>query len=216
MKITGAIFDMDGTLLNSMDYWGIAAEEYLKSKKIKPASGENRRFLEQGMKACSEYWKEAYGLKDTFMQTRAAINSFMKEKYESDVSVKDGAIEMLEALYEHGVKMCLATATDRSLVEAVLKRLGIEKYFSRIFTCSEVGVGKAFPVIYERALEFLGTAKDTTYVFEDAYYALVTAHNAGFKTVGVYDKNVFVPVSEILPLCDIYLDEDSKYRLDIE
>ena len=137
----------------------------------------------------------------------------MGEKYDTVVNVKDGAREMLEELYERGVKMCLATATDREQVEAILKRLGIEKYFSRIFTTSEVGVGKSSPRIYEIALEYLGTPKDETYVFEDAYYALKTAYENGFRTVGVYDKNVFVSEDEIRALSHYYIDKNNKYKL---
>jgi beta-phosphoglucomutase-like phosphatase (HAD superfamily) len=112
--------------------------------------------------------------------------------------------------------MCLATATERATVEPVLKKLGIDKYFSRIFTSGEVGVGKREPRIYEVALEYLGTDKETTYVFEDAAYALRTAYTNGFKVVGVYDKNVYATEDEIKSLCHVYLDKDSLYRLDLE
>jgi HAD superfamily hydrolase (TIGR01509 family) len=123
---------------------------------------------------------------------------------------------MLERLSRKGVKMCLATATDRESVEFVLKKLGIDKYFSKIFTSSEVGVGKREPLIYELALEYLGTPKDETYVFEDAYYAMKTAHNAGFKVAGVYDVNVTQTVDEIKSLCDCYIARDDNYNFEIE
>ena len=135
--------------------------------------------------------------------------------YQNYVVVKDGAREMLDKLYNNGVKMCLATATDRSLVVEILKRLDIEKYFSRIFTTREVGKGKAFPLIYEVALEYLGTPKDETFIFEDAFYAIKTAHDNNFKVVGVYDKNAFVPKETMIALCDYYIDENDKYNIDM-
>ena len=79
-----------------------------------------------------------------------------------------------------------------------------------------MGVGKRKPLIYELALEHLGTDRETTYVFEDAVYAMRTAYTNGFKVVGVYDKNEYATEDEIKSLCHIYLDKDSKYRLDIE
>ena len=109
--------------------------------------------------------------------------------------------------------MCLATATDRATLEKILKRLNIEKYFSKIFTSGEVGVGKQEPLIYNLALEYLGTPKDSTYVFEDAIYAMRTAYTNGFNVVGVYDKNVYATEDEVKSLCHIYLDKDSKYNL---
>ncbi len=213
MKITGAIFDMDGTLLNSMDYWALVADDYLKSVGITPQESTCRRFLEDGMKSWYEYCQEAYGLSATYDEAKRGIYAFMNEKYETVIDLKDGAKEMLDALYEKGVKMCLATATDRETVEKILKKLDIEKYFLRIFTTGEVGVGKREPLIYEIALDFLGTDKNSTYIFEDAIYAMRTAYTNGFKVVGVYDKNVYATKDEIKSLCHIYLDKDSRYKL---
>ena len=216
MKITGAIFDMDGTLLNSMDYWGVVAGEYLLKKGITPTEDTNCRFLSDGMKSWYEYCVKEYGLSEDFDTVKKEIYSEMDKKYKTVVQLKDGAGELLERLSENGVKMCLATATDRETVNIIIEKLGLKKYFSKIFTSGEVGLGKRFPKIYELALEYLGTDRETTYVFEDAHYAIVTAHENGFKVVGVYDKNVFVPKEEVKALCDIYLDEGSKYALDIE
>ena len=216
MKITGAIFDMDGTLLNSMDYWAIAPYEYLQSLGVEPVDNTSKRFLEDGLKSWYEQEKARYCLTVTIEEARRGIYAIVEKGYATAVRVKDGAYEMLEKLQAKGVKMCLATATDRGTVEAVLKRLGIDKFFSRIFTCNEVGVGKREPKIYEVALEHLGTDRETTYVFEDAAYALKTAFSNNFKVVGVYDKNVYASEEEIKAMCHIYLDKDSKYRLDIE
>lgn len=216
MKLTGAIFDMDGTLLDSMDYWATVAEEYLLTQGIRTKENTNKRFLSDGMKSWYEYCVQNYSLLADYEAVKRAIYDSINEKYKTVVKLKTGARELLEKLSQAGVKMCLATATDRETVELIVERLDIKKYFSRIFTSGEVGAGKRFPLIYEKALEYLGTDRETTYVFEDAHYALVTAHSNGFKTVGVYDKNVFVPKEEIKALCDVYLDEGSNYELDFE
>lgn len=215
MKITGAIFDMDGTLLNSMDYWGTVAEDFLKKNNLLAKVGDNRRFLEWGMREFYKYIVSELGVTKSYDEVHSEIYSIMDEHYKHNVNIKDGALEMLEKLHKAGVKMCLATATDRDTVMIILKRLNLEKYFSKIFTSGEVGVGKAQPKIYEVALEYLGTPKESTYVFEDAYYAINTAHNAGFNVVGVYDKNVFAPKEDIKKMCNIYLEESDKYNIDI-
>lgn len=212
MKITGAIFDMDGTLLNSMDYWAIVPTEYLILKGITPKNDTNRYFLECGMKEWHKYQEIPY----PFEEVSDDIYKLMEKYYLKDVALKDGALDMLNRLKSKGIKMCLATATDKFMVEKILTRLGIKDFFLTIFTAKEVGKGKRFPLIYEKSLEFLGTDKDTTYVFEDAYYAIKTCYQNNFKVVGVYDKNVFAPENEIVSMCDIYLDKDSKYKFDIE
>ena len=160
-------------------------------------------------------WHKYQEIPYSFEETTRDIYALMEKYYLSNVALKDGALQMLQELKGRGVKMCLATATDRFMVEKILDRLNIRDYFLTIFTSKEVGLGKRFPLIYEKALEFLGTDKESTYVFEDAVYAIKTCHNNGFKVVGVYDKNVFVPENEIKALCDYYLDKESKYRLPI-
>ena len=191
MKITGAIFDMDGTLLDSMDYWAIVAGEYLKSRGVTPFDDDNRHFLEDGLSAWYKRAVESHGLKDSLEEATAAIYDFMANYYQTVVKVKDGARELLE-------------------------KLGIYHYFSGIFTTREVGVGKRSPKIYQVATEFLGTDPKTTYVFEDAHYAIKTCHDNGINVVGIYDKNVFVPKEEIKSLCNYYIDENDKYNIDIE
>ena len=138
MKITGAIFDMDGTILNSMDYWATAASEYLKAVGIVPPKDTDKVFLEDGMKK----WYEITCPEIPFEKVSEGIYAIMEKHYSQDVQTKDGAKEMLERLKSHGVKMCLATATDRSAVERILSRLGISEYFPKILTSKEVGAGK--------------------------------------------------------------------------
>ncbi|MBQ7907565.1 MAG: HAD family phosphatase [Clostridia bacterium] len=212
-KIKGAIFDMDGTLLNSMDYWATVAEEFLVKNNLLSKVGDNRRFLEWGMKEFYSYAVKELGLTLTYEETHKQMYDIMEYYYENDIGIKNGVKNMLDTFLENGVKMCLATATDRFVVDKILKRLRLDKYFSKIFTVKEVGVGKSQPVIYEKALEFLGTTKNDTYVFEDAYYAIKTAHDAGFLVAGVEDKNVFVPQDEILPLCNLFLSEKTGYDI---
>jgi len=109
--------------------------------------------------------------------------------YRYEAQLKPHLKEFLAQLHETGVKMCIATATERSLVEAALARCGVLDYFSEIFTCSSVGAGKDEPTIYREALNFLGTDRTNTMVFEDSLHALTTAKKDGFYTTAVYDSH---------------------------
>ena len=212
MKITGAIFDMDGTLMDSMDYWAIVPSEYLDLKGIEKKKDTNRLFTDMGMK----WWYEYQEIPYPFEEVSSDIYMLMQKYYDKDIKLKDGVYDMLTRLKNAGVKMVLATATDREVVEKILKRLNISEFFSAIFTSKEVGKGKRFPLIFEKALEFLGTDKETTYVFEDAIHAMQTCHANGFKIVGVYDKNVWESEESIKSLCNYYLDKHSKYQFDVQ
>ena len=105
-----------------------------------------------------------------------------------NIKCKEGVSEFLEILAARGVKMCVATATDKHLALPALKRNGLDKYFGEIFTCTGVGKAKNEPDIYNAALSYLGTKIDETLVFEDSYHAAETAKKAGFKVAAVYDE----------------------------
>ena len=142
-----------------------------------------------------------------------ALHDIVAEKYQTVVELKPGALEMLKKFKGNGVKMCVATATEQKEATAVLARLGVLDYFSEVLTTTIVGANKNSPLIYEKALEHLGTPKDETYVFEDAFHAINTAHNAGFKVIGIEDKSTAEPAEEIIPLCDFFLYEKDEYNV---
>ncbi|MDR0197359.1 MAG: HAD family hydrolase [Oscillospiraceae bacterium] len=128
----------------------------------------------------------------------------LREGYNGKLSLKDGALDFLDRLRENKIKTVLATATDRRFVRPAIENAGISGYFETILTCGEVGSEKHTPLIYYKALDFLGLGKDEVWVFEDAHYAVQTAKSAGFKVVGVYDKWAYNQ-DKIALLCDIYI-----------
>ena len=212
MKIKGAIYDMDGTLLDSMQYWDTVGKEYLERRGITVDEKTENNILNIGILRFSEFCRKNYGMDVTYEEVLYDIHAIMEEKYETVVTLKTGAKEMLERFKQNGVKMCVATATEQSTAKKVLKKLGILDYFSEVFTSTMVGKGKESPLIYETALSHLGTPKDETYIFEDAWYAINTAHNNGFKVVGIEDANTVIPTSEIVPLCDYFLYTKDNYN----
>lgn len=187
--IKGAIFDLDGTLLDSMFIWDTIGEEYLRSLGKEPHEDLKETFMTLTLEEAAEYYREHYGVTLSVKEIVDGVNAMVEQTYRTKVTLKPGIAEYLAWLKENGVRMCVATVTDRYLVEETLERLGVRHYFLGIFTCAEVGFGKDKPVIYQKALEHLGTEKRDTYVFEDMLFALNTAKTDGFPTVGVYDRH---------------------------
>ena len=187
--LTGAIFDFDGTLLDSMFIWDTIGEDYLRTLGKEPHEDLKETFMTLTLEEAAEYYREHYKVTLSVTEIVDSINAMVEGIYRTKVTLKPGVAEYLRLLKESGVKMCVATVTDRYLVEDTLDRLGILHYFSGIFTCAEVGYGKDKPIIYQKALEHLGTAKEETFVFEDSLFALETAKTDGFPTVGVYDMH---------------------------
>ena len=177
---------MDGTLIDSMRVWDTLAVEYLRRRGISPGDGLVGILSRMTMDEAVAYLKHEYRLTESTEEVLAGIEETVDTLYES-VELKEGILPLLLTLRRAGVRMAVATLTDRSRVERVLGRLGILGLFDAVLTCADVGEGKTSPRIYEAALAHLGTEKTATPVFEDAFYALRTAHAAGFPTVAVYD-----------------------------
>lgn len=188
-KIKGAIFDLDGTLLDSMYIWDTIGVDYLKQKGITPESNFRETVKPMSLYQSACYAKERYNIADSTDVIMSDINKMVESFYINDALPKEGVKEFLYELEKKGVQMCIATATDRYLAEAALKRNGMTGFFKEILTCTEVGCGKDEDKIYNMAAECLCADKNEVMVFEDASHAAATAKRAGFMVCGVYDRS---------------------------
>ena len=175
--IKGAIFDADGTLFDSMWMWH---------------------------KLESEFFQAEYRINKTEAEVVDWINAMMGKFYTNEVILKQGVLPVLDAFLSRGIKMCVATATGKSLINIALQRTGILKYFGKVFTCGDEKTNKNHPDIYIRAAAFLGTDIEETLVIEDAPHAIRSAKSAGFPVAGVYDRSAETYQDEIKMLCDYY------------
>lgn len=206
IKISGAIFDLDGTLLDSMKIWDNLGHDYLVSLGIIPKADLYKKIESMSLLQAAEYFISDYHVALTIPEILAGIDKMLKDFYIFSAPAKSYTKELLQLLKRYGVKMCVATATNKPLAIAALKRNGLLEYFEGVFTCTEVGFGKDSDVIYKKALELLGTGLKETFVFEDALYALQTAKTAGFPVVGVFDEASENQISEIKLHSDIYIN----------
>lgn len=204
------IFDLDGTLLDSMEIWATAGSDYLLSRGITPEKGLDEKFKTFTLKEVAEYYKNVYQLSESVEYLMESVNRFIEEQYRRNAPLKKGVMAFLE--FNRHEKMCIATATDRPLVEMSLNIHGISKYFSKIFTCTEVGVGKTKPDIYEIAFAYLGTQREDTFVFEDALHGIISAKSVGFPVIAVADKSSFSDKEDILQYADLFIEFfDTKF-----
>ena len=204
--LKGAILDFDGTLFDSMFIWDTAGEVYLRSIGIEPKEDLQKILKPMSLLQSATYIHEKYSIPLTIEEIMDDINRTVEDFYFHTVQPKEGVIAHLEQMKAHGIKMCIATATDRYQVEAALQRCGMSRFFSEIFTCTEVGSGKDRPDIFRRAMEHLQTDRKTTAVVEDAYHAIHTAKQDGFLVVGVYDSHESRQ-QELLSLADVFLSD---------
>lgn len=212
MKFNGAIFDMDGTLIDSMGYWKTAPGEYIRSLGKEPEEDLGDRFLTLGLTNIYPEMCEKYSLDLPIEEISRGIYSVMEKNYER-VEIKPFVRNMLYAFKAEGVKMCVASATNADLAKRVLSRLGILDCFSEVLCCRDVGRGKRHPDIYNHALGFLGTKKKETLVFEDAVFAVRTLKANGFVAVGIEDEyTTDRERAEIKSLVDYYVDTYANWE----
>lgn len=204
MSIKCAIFDFDGTLYDSMYIWDDLGEKYLKSlgKQAKP--GLKKELEAMSLEQSSEYLKSEYGLYLTKEEIKSGINKTLENYYINEVLPKQGVEKLLKQMKEKGISICIASATDRYLLEVALKRCGLYEYFEAIFTCGEVGFGKDRPVIFQKAMEYFSQDRKSTIIFEDAIHAARTAKNDNFIVCGVFDEYE-KESEELRKISDIYL-----------
>lgn len=185
-KIEAAIFDLDGTLLDSSRIWDYLGERFLRSQGVAP---EPQLSAVLGLMSFDEgcsYICEQYPIRHTAGQVRAAMINILSDFYRSECRLKPGALRLLTEMRECGIPAATATAGDRSLAAAALERLGIADFFCGMVTCRECG-GKDKPQIFLTAAALTESTPQRTIVFEDSFMAVRTAKAAGFLTAAVED-----------------------------
>lgn len=209
MKITGAIFDFDGTLFDSMHVWKGVRYKFFDRLGLVLNAEDEEAFKGLYLMESINLAKERFNLSETRQELYGRFFDMIKEMYLADTEPKNDIIEFLEKLKAKGVKMGIATATGEPALEAVLEKFGMLHYFDVILSTYTVGAAKTEPKVYDAVLDALGTDKETTWIFEDALYAATTAKANGYNVVGIYDKSE-EKTDELKQLVDVYIHNYSE------
>lgn len=212
-KIKGAIFDVDGVLLDSMGMWMNLAEDYVKRLGADPEENLTSIVFSMSMEQGAEYISEHYSLGMTAEEIRDGISDSIRDFYFNEVKAKPGAEELVKSFKDAGIKMTAATASPREHIERALERNGLLGYIDGVLTCAEMGSSKHEPDIYYTAASHIGTEPEETLVFEDSLYALRTAAKAGFHAVGVFDADGETDQEGMKETAEIYIKDLNEFLL---
>ena len=206
MRLNCAIFDMDGTVLDSMQAWVDAIGHILTRRGITPPADLREITRPMNGMLLVDYLQREFLPGITGREITDEVGAYMEDFYSDRVQAKAGVKNILSLLKMEGVQCYLATATHRELVRRAIAHAGLEPYFKGIITSGEVGKNKIdSPDIYEWAMKRMGGNKADTVVFEDALFAIRTAKKAGFRVAGVYDPDSEADQEEIRALSDYYI-----------
>ena len=186
--IEAVIFDLDGSMVDSMWIWRSIDIEYLGKFGI--TLPDNLQACIEGMSfsETAAYFKERFDLPDDLETIKADWNRMAKDKYAHEVPVKEGVKELLAYCKEHGIKAGIATSNSRELVESVVRAHQMESCFGWIMTACEVEKGKPAPDIYLAVAEKLAVKPENCLVFEDIIPGIQAGKAAGMQVCAVYDK----------------------------
>lgn len=210
----GAIFDLDGTLLDSMWLWESLAENYLLSIGIKPPKNLSESLKDLTLREASIYIKKRFNIKKTFEEINEDMEKLLADFYGNHLQLKPYVLDILKEFNNKKIKMAIATATDEHLVSMALNRHGIKEYFEFIQTAENVGLSKSQPKFFEMAINRIGLKSEEVWVFEDALHCIVSAKKVGLKIVAVKDKSALDNLEEIKRMADIFIEDFSQLEVD--
>lgn len=204
MDVSGAIFDCDGTLVDSMGMWS-RAWDWLAERHGVPAVPLERIESLSLRDTCALFHDEL-GVAEPTEALYEEVCAHVREAYERDIPLFPGAREFLGELSEAGVPMVVASSTPARELRCALEAHGIDGYFSAVVSTEDVGGrDKEFPDVYLEALRRLGTPRASTWVFEDAPFGVRTARRAGFPVVGLMNDHDGRREEDVRPWCDVFV-----------
>lgn len=212
-NIKAVIFDLDGTLVDSMGIWKEIDIEYLGARGLTLPADLQKSIEGMSFSETAHYFKERFQLSDTIDEIKAAWNQMAWDKYSKEIQFKTGAKEFVKYLREHGIKTGIATSNSIELVKAVLGNHDMEKYFDSIHTSCEVSKGKPAPDIYELVARDLGVKASQCLVFEDVPQGIMAGKNAGMKVCAIADSYSEPFVDKKKEISDYFIED--YFEIDI-
>lgn len=209
-KFDCAIFDLDGTVLDSTALWNEIDRDFFAERNLVLPVDYAKKISPMGFYGAAVYTVKTFELKESVEEVLDVWHKMAVERFTHDVGLKPFAKEYLEYLKEHNVRLCIATASNRELFEPALERNGVLGLFDSITTISEVKRGKGFPDIYLKAAQTAGRDASECVVFEDILEGIKGAKLGGFYTVCVYDKQSAKDEEKIREISDRYINDYSE------
>lgn len=205
--IQAVIFDIDGTLVDSMGVWHEIDVEYFQVIGVPMPPTIQKDIEGMGFTEIAVYFKKTFGLEKSIEEIKMDWIHMAHEKYLYEINAKPGAKEFMRYLKNKGVKIGCATSNEKSLALAALKPHGFLEYVDSVRTACEVNAGKPAPDIYLKVAEDLDVAPENCLVFEDIPAGVRAGLSAGMTVVGIEDSYGLMYKDEILELCNYYIKD---------
>lgn len=203
--IKAVIFDVDGTLVDSMWIWKQVDIDFLERRKMELPEDLQKDIEGLSYTSTAEYFKERFKLPETVEEIKEEWRVMADEFYNNIIPLKTGVKELLKIIRNNNLKIGIATSNSRELVETMIKKHEIGEYFDAIRTSCEVPRSKPFPDVYLQAAKDLGVMPENCLVFEDTVAGATAAKAAGMRVIAVYDEISGVSRAHLEQLSELYI-----------
>lgn len=204
--IKAVIFDLDGTIVDSMWIWKEIDIQYLAKWDIGLPEDLQKEIEGMSFTETAIYFKETFNLPDSIEKIKNEWNAMALDFYRNRISLKDGIAEFIELLKSMDIKIGLGTSNSRELASEVLRKHDIYKHFDTIRTSCEVEKGKPHPDVFLKAAEDLNVKPHECIVFEDTYAGVLAAKRAGMRVIAISDELSLPYKKEICDLAESYIE----------
>lgn len=199
-----AVFDFDGTLVDSMPTWSEKMLRLLKLQGIEPPKGIVTKIATLGDEGTLDYFEKSFPLVWTREKMKKEMDEYALPRYANEIPLKDGAKEYLQELKKAGVGVYLLTASPHKMFEPALKRVGVFSLFDKAWSSDDFALPKSNPQIYLNLAKTIGVLPSEIAFFDDNIGAIESAKKAGLKTVAVYDKTGEEHIKRMKETADFY------------
>lgn len=196
------IFDLDGTLIDSLQVWKNVGNCYLKGIGINGEPDLDNIMKNMSVSEASIYLKKHFLLFQSVEEIVNGIFAVVERRYEEDIQLKPGVLEFLQSCEKKGYKMCVLTASSSTLANKVLQRLGVLDYFENIYSCQTLGLSKNNSQIYMKIIEKINIKNEECIVIEDALYAIESAKKANLYVKAIYNRENDADWNKICSIAD--------------
>jgi len=203
--IKAVIFDVDGTLIDSMWIWKQVDIEFLGKRGIPLPERLQMEIEGMSYSETAVYFKERFNLPESLEEIKEEWRLMAEDYYKWHIQLKSGAKEFLKLLYDKGLTLGIATSNSRELVDCMLANHGIRKYFSNIRTSCEVEKGKPYPDVYLKVAEDMGIDPCRCLVFEDTLSGVMAAKSAGMRVFAMADEISLESKDKLIELAEGYI-----------
>lgn len=199
------IFDLDGTLIDSMYVWDQVSINFFKNNNLKLTQEYLNLISNMSFQESAEYTIKKYNLNKTIQDVINEWNNLALFEYSNNVKLKENALTYLKYLKSQNIKLAIATSLTKLLAEAVLTSNNLLNIFDYILTTEEVGKDKDYPDIFLDILKHFNINNNECIAVEDSLKSIKTLKELNIKTYGIYDKSSHNHKEEIQKLVDKYI-----------